>query len=155
MGIPAFFLIITENITHNLQSWDWAIASIKWILICGAFIFSLYAYFRPKDEDKRYLYILRNIANGKKDKECALWDYGEYEYSAAPLNDTWQQWIKGLLVTTNRPDLDYHNFGEEFYFFDMSDGKSIEMPTGNRARSEKVGDSIRAGMVLRLMPKIL
>ena len=99
--------------------------------------------------------ILKDIWAGKTDNECALWNFGKYGYSAAPLNDTWQQWIKGLLVTTNRPDLDYHNFGEEFYFFDMSTGKNIEIPTGNKARSEKTGGSIRVGMVLRLMPMIL
>ena len=155
MGIPAFFLTITENITSNLQNWEWAISSIKWILICGAFIFSLSAYFKPKGKNEQSRDVLRDISSNKKDKEYALWSYGKYGYSAVPLSDTWQQEINGLLVTTNRPDLDYHNFGEEFYFFDLSTGKNIEIPTGNRARSEKVGASIRVGMVLRLMPKIL
>ena len=155
MGIPAFFLTITENITSNLQSWKWAISSIKWILICGAFIFSLSAYFKTESKNERSQNVLKDIASNKKNNECALWDYGKTGYGAISLADTWQQEIKGLLVTTNRPDLDYHNFGEEFCFFDLSTGKSIEIPTGNRARSEKVGDSIRVGMVLRLMPKAL
>lgn len=99
--------------------------------------------------------VLKDIWAGKTDNEYAKWDYGKHMYNIITLNDTWEQEIKGLLITTNRPDLDYHNFGDGFYFFDLSTGKNIEIPTGNRARSEKPGDSIRTGMVLRLMPKIL
>ena len=98
---------------------------------------------------------LKDIWAGKTDNAYAKWNYGKYEYNIITLNDTWEQEIKGLLKTTNRPDLDYYNFGEEFCFFDLSTGKSIEIPTGNRARCENVGDSIRTGMVLRLMPKAL
>jgi len=98
---------------------------------------------------------LKDIWAGKTDNEYAKWNYGKYMYNIITLNDTWQQEIKGFLITTNRPDLDYHNFGEEFYFFDLATGKNIEIPTGNRARSEKHRNSIRVGMVLRLMPKAL
>lgn len=95
--------------------------------------------------------ILQDIGNGKSNNESALWDYGKHGYSTVPNNNTWQEWIKGLVKTTDRPDLDYYNFGKEFYFYDLSTGKSIEIPAGNRARTEKVGSSIRKGMVLRLM----
>ena len=102
---------------------------------------------------------LRDIGNGKTDKECALWDYDKYGYSCIPYNDTWKEWISsgngkyGLVVTVDRPDLDYYNFGEEFYFVDLKTNKKISIPTGDKARKEKVGSSFYDGMVVRLMNK--
>lgn len=96
--------------------------------------------------------VLKDIANGKKNKECALWNYGKYDVSVVPLNDTWQEWIKGLVKQTERPDLDYYNFGKEYYFWDLEGGRKIEIPTGNKARHEIIGHSLYRGMVLRLMP---
>ena len=113
-------------------------------------------YYKYKDKSG---FLLRDIGNSKTDNDCALWDYGKYGYSAVPLNDTWQQWINsgngkyGLVVTVNRPDLDYYNFGDEFYFIDLKTNKEISIPTGNRARNEKVGNLFHNGMVVRLMPK--
>lgn len=102
--------------------------------------------------------VLKDIAKGKTDKEIALWNYGKNGYSGVPVEDKWNQWIrydggkKGLVSVVKRPDLDYYNFGEEFVFFDLLTGKKINIPTGNRARNERVGDSFRNGMVLRLIP---
>jgi hypothetical protein len=102
--------------------------------------------------------VLKNIWAGKTDKLCALWDFGKYGYSVVPCNDTWAQWIsssggqKGLVATVDRPDLDYYNFGDEFYFFDLMSGKKLDIPTGDKARRENVASSVRNGMVLRLMP---
>ena len=103
--------------------------------------------------------ILKNIGNGKADPQCALWDYGKYGHSCVPYNDTWKEWISsgngqyGLVVTVNRPDLDYYNFGEEFCFVDLKTEKEISIPIGDKARKEKVGSSFYDGMVVRLMPK--
>lgn len=105
------------------------------------------------------LAVLKNIWAGKTDKECALWSFGKYEYSVVQSNETWAQWIsnsggqRGLVVTVERPDLDYYNFGDEFYFFDFMTGNKIDIPTKDKARREKVGSSVRNGMVLRLMPR--
>lgn len=102
---------------------------------------------------------LKDIGNHKADNECALWDYGEYGYSAVPCTDTWKEWISsnsgkyGLVVTVNRPDLDYYNFGDEFYFVDLKTNKEISIPTGNKARNAKVSNLFHNGMVVRLMPK--
>jgi hypothetical protein len=102
--------------------------------------------------------VLKNMWAGKTNNECALWDFGKYGYSVVPCNDTWAQWISnsgghgGLVVAVARPDLDYYNFGDEFYFFNLMTGNKIDIPTGDKARREKVGSSVRNGMVLRLMP---
>jgi len=104
------------------------------------------------EEGNAFHNVLKDIANGKKEKEMALWGYGKHDVvGAVPLNDTWQQWIKGLVITTDRPDLDYYNFGKEYYFWDLEGGRKIEIPTGNDARHEIVGNFLRKGMVLRLM----
>ena len=97
--------------------------------------------------------VLRDIASNNKDKEVTLWDYGKYGRSVLQTNCTWQELISGLLKTTERPDLDYYNFGEEYYFYDFENGKKIEIPTGNQVRTSKVGDTIRNGIILRLMKK--
>lgn len=155
MGVPGFFLLISENGMSNLSDMQWVVDSVKWILICGAFIFSFYAYHNPRSsraEGNVSHNVLKDIANGKKDKECALWDYGKFGVSVVPLNDTWQEWIMGLVKTTDRPDLDYHNFGKEFHFWDLANSRKIEIPTGNKVRHEIVGHFLRRGMVLRLMP---
>lgn len=126
--------------------------------ICVTLAYSHWKRWNQKDVDKSKL-ILQNIGNGKTDKECALWDYGKYGYSCIPYNDTWKEWISsgngkyGLVVTVNRLDLDYYNFGEEFYFVDLKTNKKISIPTGDKARKEKVGSSFYDGMVVRLMPK--
>ena len=134
------------------------------ILTCLAGIFaviasSLYRRHRAANESIKSGTTLGDMWAGKKDNECALWDYGEYGYSAVPCSDTWKEWISsgngkyGLVVTVNRPDLDYYNFGDEFYFVDLKTNKKISIPTGNRARNEKVGNLFHNGMVVRLMPK--
>jgi len=102
--------------------------------------------------------VLKDMWVGRTNNQCALWDFGKYGYSVVPCNDTWAQWISssgghsGLVVTVARPDLDYYNFGDEFYFFNLMNGNKIDIPTGDKVRREKVGSSVRNGMVLRLMP---
>ncbi len=95
---------------------------------------------------------LKDIANGKRDNESALWGYGRSDSNVVQLNNTWEEWIRSLLKTTGRTDLDYYNFGDEFYFIDLSSSKKIEISTGKRAHHEKVGNTFRKGMVLRLLP---
>lgn len=152
IGIPGILLIITENSFQNIT-----VDSIKWILISGAFIFSLSAYYKPNKINNVDRDTLRDIAIGNKDraKDGALWSYGHYGYSGVQINDAWKEWIESLLITTNRKDLDYYNFGNEFHFIDLYTGKTIDIPTDNRAKNEKVGNSnlFRNGMILRLMPK--
>ena len=106
-----------------------------------------------EERENQYQAVLKNIADSRKEKELALMNYGaESDFSAVPIGDTWQLWIRGLVKTTDSPDLDYYNFGNEFYFWDLGKNRKIKIPTGNKARTEKVGDSIQRGMVLRLMP---
>ena len=97
--------------------------------------------------------VLRDIALNTKEEEMALWAYGKDGNSVVPANDTWKEWISGLVRATNRPDLDYYDFGEEYYFFDLENQKAIDVPTGNQARTSRVGDAIRNGLVLRLIKR--
>jgi hypothetical protein len=122
------------------------------LLIVAIFFFIRAIQLKSGGRNKSEI-VLKDIANGKKDKECALWDYGKFGFSGVPFNDTWKEWIQGLVITTDRPDLDYYNFGEEFYFFDLSTGNKIKIPTGDKVRKEKVSSSFYGGMVVRLMPQ--
>ena len=160
---PAYQAMIEPYTAHIL--------SIEITLIVLSLIFRRYQWLQKEKDvlqkvsqglsrsDKETM--LKDIWAGKTDNECALWDYGKYGYSAVPLNDTWQQWISsgngkyGLVVTVNRPDLDYYNFGNEFYFVDLKTNKKISIPTGNRARNEQVGNLFHNGMVVRLMPRTI
>lgn len=97
--------------------------------------------------------VLKDIANATKDKSIALYSFREYGNSGVPTNDTWAVWLKKFPASIGRADLDYYNLGNEFHLVDFSTGKEIPIPTGNKARTEKVGDTIHPGMVLRLMQK--
>ncbi len=118
-----------------------------YVAFLSIIIFIVYRFYRHESS----VVVLKDIVNGLQNPDIAKWDYGKYGFSAAPGNETWQEWIVGLLKTTNRPDLDYYNFGKEYYFFDLSSCKKIKIPTGNDARRIKVGETLRPGMVLRLM----
>jgi hypothetical protein len=97
--------------------------------------------------------VLKDIANATKDKNIAIYSFREHGNSGVPTGETWEIGFKKFPASIGRTNLDYHNLGDEFYFVDFTTGKEIPIPTGNRARTEKIGDSIHAGMVLRLMQK--
>lgn len=126
------------------------------MVFIGYFVYKHYsnetAQTKKFENENQYRRVIKDIADNKKDKESALMNYGaEGGFSVVPTTDTWQLWIKGLVKTTNRADLDYYNFGKEYYFFDFSSCKKVKIPTGNDARRIKIEDSVRPGMVLRLM----
>lgn len=103
---------------------------------------------------------LRDIAKNKSDPEIVLYDYGKYGFSVVPLGEKWANWIsyekgkKGLVATVSRPDLDYNDFGNEFHFVDLSNGKIISIPIGKLAKHLDISSSFHKGMVLRLMHKL-
>lgn len=146
----------TLGMEHNILGI--IIVSIGIMGICITIAYSYWKQHNQKNVDKN-TFVLRDIGNGKTDNECALWDFGKLGYSAVPYNDTWKEWISsgngqyGLVVTVNKPDLDYYHFGDEFYFVNLKTNKKISIPTGNRARNEKVGNFFHNGMVVRLMPR--
>lgn len=147
--------IMPENISSIIKFWP----SILAIFLALYGFYLLLKQRKEVEKNKVLRSVLQDIRNGKTDKECALWDYGKHGHSCVPYNDTWKEWISsgngkyGLVVTVDRPDLDYYNFGEEFYFVDLKTNKKISIPTGDKARKEKVGSSFYDGMVVRLMPK--
>jgi hypothetical protein len=103
--------------------------------------------------------VLKDLWAGKRKNDCAMWSFGIHGDSVVPCNDTWAEWIstnggrKGLVAVVGRSDLDYYNFGDEFYFFDFRTCGKIDIPTKDKARREKIGSSVQNGMVLRLMPR--
>lgn len=100
--------------------------------------------------------VLKDIALNQRNHSVAFWCYGRTNgYSTVQTNHTWQEWIDGLITATKRPDLTPYDFGKEYYFFDLSSCKKIKIPTGNDARRIRVGETLRPGMVLRLMPNKL
>lgn len=153
------FLCGVGLIMFQFESLSFMVGLIFIALAIVIFVWNIFIIRRKKPTDTGIT--LKDIGKCKTDNECALWDYGKYGYSAIPLNDTWQQWISsgngkyGLVVTVNRPDLDYYNFGNEFYFVDLKTNKKISIPTGNRARNEQVGNLFHNGMVVRLMPRTI
>ncbi|MGR3293766.1 MAG: hypothetical protein ACUZ9M_07110, partial [Candidatus Scalindua sp.] len=120
---------------------------------------------KRKEEDvgplvsNQNLSTLHDIAKSKSDPEIVLFDYGKYGFSVVPLCEKWEDWIsyekgeKGLVATVNRPDLDYNDFGNEFHFIDLSNGKTVSIPIGKLAKHLDVNSSFHKGMVLRLMHK--
>ena len=168
----AFGVPLDDLIAH-LPSWfTYEIVFWLFMVIIGGLIFSLtyllpYPVQRKKRSqadgnslrDNQSSSVLRDIGRSKSDPEAVLFAFGEYDYSAVPLNEKWADWIsydkgrKGLVATVNRPDLDYYNFGNEFYFYELISGKSVSIPTSNLAKQLNVSGSFQKGMVLHLRPK--
>jgi len=150
INILAFIGFKMDFIAIRLNQISPASLGQYFLLVLALFFFVRAILIKSKGISEERL-VLKNIADNKRDKECALWNYGKYDYSVVQANYTWQEWIRELIKTVDRPDLDYYNFGDEYHFFDLSTAKKIVIPTGNRARTEKVGNVFRNGMVLRLM----
>lgn len=107
------------------------------------------------------LSVSRDIARSKSDPEIVLFAFDKPDFSVVPLSQKWADWIsyekgeKGLVATVNRPSLDYNDFGNEFYFVDLSNDKIISIPIGKLAKHLDVGSSFHKGMVLYLKSKDL
>lgn len=127
------FLVIVVFIGVNIALWGVA------------------AWSNTPDQAKK---VLKNIANGHREDNMSIWGLGKH-ISAGTVqpNHTWQEWINGLIVATNRPDLEAHNFGDSFYLFDLSTGGEFSFPKEKAARATIIGNSIPPGRVLWVMPK--
>lgn len=149
------FFGVTSGVMNSLFSELTTKEIVEYVLLfLACFFFILAVVLKKKDKViSGELYVLQNIAESKKDKDCAKWDYAEYGYSAVPITETWNQWLDGLVSDMERPEIKSYNFGDNFYFFNLDTGKEIKIPTDEAKRNEKVGDLFRKGMVLRLMPR--
>jgi hypothetical protein len=153
INILAYFGVSSEIAINYLKNLEAQKVVEIFFLVLAIFFFLRAIFVKSKGLNINEI-VLRDIAINAKNKEITLWDYEKYGRSVLQTNYTWQELISGLLKTTERPDLDYYNFGEEYYFYDLENGKKIEIPTGNQVRTSRVGDTLRNGLVLRLMKKI-
>lgn len=100
---------------------------------------------------------LKDIAEQYRDSKSVNFGINKTPYNVQlPLEKTWEDWffdLKKFPPFNENYILDYHNFGNHYLFIDLDTGNEIRVPTSDSARTEKVGDSFKKGMVLRLIPR--
>ncbi|OQK15420.1 hypothetical protein AU255_18295 [Methyloprofundus sedimenti] len=99
----------------------------------------------------------KDVINNMRDPNSIKWSYKNHhnlDMSGIPLYETWEKWLKDLINHMDVQNIDYPNFGDHYYFYEMTSGKEINIPIGvEDTRNKKVRDSFKNGMVLRLMPR--
>lgn len=137
---------VSDSIYVNL-----IIKSARWVILGGIFFAFIYAMLKPKYSVAEK--VLREIASHHKEKECSLWYMGRDCASVLQINDTWNQWIAGLIKVTGRTDLEPHNFADHFYLYDLSRNQIIEFPKDKFMREAIIGNRFGNGKLIRVMEK--
>jgi len=151
-GVFAYFFPYPQSETLNGQYTIWIIDSVKWTFIIGAFIFAVYAYRRPINNDS--IKVLRDMAMAHKNDKMSFYGLGKFlNNGGIPVNEKWQELINQLLKATNRKDLEPHNFGDHYFLYDVFADKRVEFPQDKSARMAIIGNTIPLGKILWVMPK--
>ena len=124
------------------------------LLLCAIYFFLKALFLKSFDARGKAGDVLKDIAISHAEQDFSWFGFGEHDKCGAiPVNELWLEWINQLLKVTKRTDLDYYNFGDHYYLYDLLTGDIMDFPTGVTVKTSRIGNIVPHGRVLRVMQK--
>ncbi len=160
IGIFSGFLLAGDYILKFMNNHIMATYAAQWSLIWGAFIFSLYAYYFPKniyviktgkDNYDIKLSVIRKLSLKLRKSDGAVFTYDGITHEFyVDINGTWEKCLNQINIGKHVDDtVTISDYGSKYYLVNMLNLNKIKIPTETSV-TKIIGDSVENGMVLML-----